>query len=166
RGGTYNGQTFLAANGDTIDARIAPSVQFQTSGSLSEALSGSEYGTYEIVWADDPFGDGQPFRVTDRANIGSQVAASLSARATASTSSADPALLDVIKAADATVTLNAADLKSYKLPFKVRNLTHNRDVQVVVTPHQETLLMEQASDTIRVSVPADSWVPVDLTQYG
>lgn len=165
RGGTYNGQTFLAANGDTIDARIAPSVQFQTSGSLSEALSGSEYGTYEIVWADDPFGDGQPFRVTDRANIGSQVAASLSARATASTSSADPALLDVIKAADATVTLNAADLKSYKLPFKVRNLTHNRDVQVVVTRHQETLLMGQASDTIRVDVPADVWVPGDVLHF-
>jgi len=164
-GGTFGGQVFIAASGDTIAATVAPSVQFQTSGSLSAPLAGTDYGTYEIFWADEPFGDGQPFRVTDRANIGSQVQASLNARATASTSSADPALLEVVKAADASVTLDAGSLRSYKLPFKVRNLSHNRDVQVLVTRHQETIVLGQASDTIRVDVPADVWVPGDVLHF-
>ena len=164
-GGTFGGQVFIAANGELIDPRVAPSVQFQTSSNLSAALNGSDYGTYEIVWADEPFGDGQPFRVNDRANIASLVQASLNARATASTSSADPALLDVVKAADASVTLDAASLRSYKLPFKVRNLVYNRDVQVIVTRHQESIVLGQGADTIRVDVPADVWVPGDVVHF-
>src|SRR5690606_36511213 len=71
----------------------------------------------------------------------------------------------IVKAADASVLLDAADLRSYKLPFTVRNISHNRDVQVLVTRHQESLVMGQGSDTIRVEVPPDTWVPGDVVHF-
>ncbi|MBI4546237.1 MAG: T9SS type A sorting domain-containing protein, partial [Gemmatimonadetes bacterium] len=83
-----------------------------------------------------------------------------------SKSSADTTLLKLVKAADATVTLAAKDLKSYSLPFSVKNLSFNsRNVTVLVTQHQDSVLMGQGSDTLRVAVPAGFWAPGDVLHF-
>ena len=159
---TASGQVFLRANGDTIPTAVRPSVFYRTGTGLSAATSASQFGSLALTWQDDAFGPQVPFNLSDRAGLQSQVTTSLSQRAVASTSSTDPALLAAIKAVDASVTIDAEDLRAYKLPFSVRNLTFGRDAQIVVVEHQDSILLGNALDTARVAVPEDVWVPGDV----
>ena len=63
------------------------------------------------------------------------------------------------------VNPDIAELDSYALPFSVRNNTYGRDVQVAVVDHQESVLVGQGVDSVRVEVPAGVWVPGDQLYF-
>jgi hypothetical protein len=161
-GGTFGSETFVGAAGDTIAARVAPSVVFRRGAGLSEHVDGEDFGTFEITWSDDSFGPGSPFQIGP--NLISSYETSISSRLSAGSSSTSAEALEAIKAADPDVALEPGDLVAYDLPFSVANAAYDgRNVEVVVTDHQETILLGQANDSIRVDVPAGMWVPGDET---
>ena len=162
-GGRFTDEFFLTGAGDTIAGNAEPSVTRLAAG--SEILDGSQFGTYELTWDAGAFGRGAPFRIDLRGTVVDAFRVSMEERAVASTSSTDPAALEAVKEADPSVTLDASELVAYNLPFEVRNATYNRPVQVVVTQHQDSILLGQGFDTIRVAVPGNNWVPGDVMYF-
>ena len=158
RGGTLDEQIFTTASADTIAGRVAPSVSWLTGPSAY--VGGNEYGEYAIVWNADSWGAGAPFQIGDPA-LEATVAASLSGRASASTSSTGEDVLAAVREVDPEVN----ELASYSLPFSIRNNTYDRDVRVVVAEHQNSVLVGQAVDSVRVEVPAGVWVPGDRLYF-
>jgi len=165
QGGTFASETWVGPDGDTITSAVAPSPRFVRSGTVQSAHLRGRYGTFEFTWGDDPWGPGVPFQVTDRGGIQNAVTQSLTSRATASTSSTSAEALEAIQAADPSATLTAADLREYRLPFTVRNAQFDRDVEVVVASHASGALLGQGNDSIRVDVPADTWIPGDILYF-
>ncbi len=157
-GGTLDQQFFTTASADTVAARVAPSVAWLTGP--SGYVGGSEYGEYAIVWNADAWGAGAPFQATDP-GIESTVAGALSGRASGSTSSVGEDVLEAVMAVNPDIT----ELESYTMPFSVRNNTYGRDVQVVVVDHQESVLVGQGVDSVRVEVPAGVWVSGDQLYF-
>ncbi len=162
-GGTLESRVFTTESADTIATRVRPSVWWLTGP--SEYVGGDEYGEYAIVWNADAWGAGAPFQLPDAA-IEATVAASLSGRPAASTSSTGEDVLAAVKK----VNPEIETLKSYSLPFSVRNNTYGRDVQVAVADtqkvdHQKKVLVGQGVDTARVDVPAGVWVPGDQIYF-
>ena len=159
-GGTLNSlsRVFTTASADTIADRVRPSVWWLTGP--SGYVGGGEYGEYAIVWNADSWGAGAPFQIIDPA-IESTVAASLSGRPSASTSATGEDVLEAVQAVNADVT----ELASYTMPFSVRNNSYGRDVQVVVVDHQESVLVGQGVDSVRVDVPPGVWVPGDQLYF-
>ncbi|MYH50666.1 MAG: T9SS type A sorting domain-containing protein [Gammaproteobacteria bacterium] len=159
-GGTLDppSRVFTTASADTVADRVQPTVWWLTSS--SGYVGGNEYGEYAIVWNADAWGAGAPFRLPDAA-IEATVAASLSGRPAASTSSTGEDVLAAVQE----VNPDVESLESYALPFSVRNNTYGRDVQIAVIGHQESVLVGQAVDTARVEVPAGVWVPGDQIYF-
>ena len=157
-GGTLDQQFFTTASADTVAARVVPSVAWLTGPSAY--VGGGEYGEYAIVWNADAWGAGAPFQATDP-GIESTVAGSLSGRASGSTSSVGEDVLEAVMAVNPDIT----ELESYTMPFSVRNNTYGRDVQVVVVDHQESVLVGQGVDSVRVEVPAGVWVSGDQLYF-
>ena len=159
-GGTLDppSRVFTTASADTVADRVQPTVWWLTSS--SGYVGGNEYGEYAIVWNADAWGAGAPFRLPDAA-IEATVAASLSGRPAASTSSTGEDILAAVQEVNPDVEV----LESYSLPFSVRNNTYSRDVQIAVVGHQESVLVGQAVDTARVEVPAGVWVPGDQIYF-
>ena len=159
-GGTLDppSRVFTTASADTVADRVQPTVWWLTSS--SGYVGGNEYGEYAIVWNADAWGAGAPFRLPDAA-IEATVAASLSGRPAASTSSTGEDVLAAVQE----VNPDVESLESYALPFSVRNNTYGRDVQIAVIDHQESVLVGQAVDTARVEVPAGVWVPGDQIYF-
>lgn len=162
-GGTFADEIFTLG-ADTIDEQVAPSVVWRRGTGLSSYLAG-DYGTYVLTWTDDAFGQSPPFRIDQRASVEASFQSSVAARSESSSSSTSADDLDAIKAADATVTLDATDLRAYELPFTVRNTVYDRDVSVVVTTHQDSVLLGQGADSLRVEVPAGKWMPGDVLYF-
>ncbi|MCY4647454.1 MAG: hypothetical protein OXE73_11340 [Gammaproteobacteria bacterium] len=159
-GGTLDppSRVFTTGSADTVAARVQPTVWWLTGP--SGYAGGDEYGEYAIVWNADAWGAGAPFRLPDPA-IEATVAASLSGRPAASTSSTGEDILAAVQEVDPDVET----LESYSLPFSVRNNTYGRDVQIAVVGHQESVLVGQGVDTARVEVPAGVWVPGDQIYF-
>ncbi|MDE0357813.1 MAG: T9SS type A sorting domain-containing protein [Gammaproteobacteria bacterium] len=159
-GGTLDppSRVFTTASADTVADRVQPTVWWLTSS--SGYVGGDEYGEYAIVWNADAWGAGAPFRLPDPA-IEATVAASLSGRPAASTSSTGEDVLAAVQEVDPDIET----LESYALPFSVRNNTYGRDVQIAVVDHQESVLVGQGVDTARVEVPAGVWVPGDQIYF-
>jgi hypothetical protein len=173
QGGTWATSMFYGPGArevtDTLPTRVAfslrprnPAAARAPGSTLTYALPGSQFGELEFTFAGDPFGAAAPFPL-NRAGLDLQAlfTSSVTGRPVASTSSADTALLRLVREADPSVTLPADSLRAYKLPFSVRNLTYDRDVTVLVTSRQHTTLLGQGLDTVRVQVPADHWMPGD-----
>lgn len=157
-GGTLESRIFTTESADTVAARVQPTVWWLTGPSGYEG--GNEYGEYAIVWNGDSWGEGAPFRLPDAA-IEATVAASLSGRASASSSSTSEDVLAAVQE----VNPDVETLESYSLPFSVRNNTYGRDVQIAVVDHQESVLVGQGVDTARVEVPSGVWVPGDQIYF-
>lgn len=162
-GGTFQNELFLTQGGDTIAGRASPSVQLLTSANRSEALEGSQFGTLAFEYVDPPFGNRAPFRIDlPEPTVIENFTAAISNREVGMTSSTDPAALEAVQAAGEASNLDAADLVAYNLPFTVRNVTYDRPVQVLVAQHQESILLGDGLDTLRVDVPGNNWVPGDV----
>ncbi len=159
-GGEFDAETFTTATADTIAARVSPSVVWRTGANLSEYLAGDEYGEYALVWNGDSWGPSAPFNITDP-GFEANALSSLASRPTGSTSSTSGEALVAVQEIDPDIT----ELEAYSMPFVVRNNTYSRAVDVVVTSHQETVLVGQANDSIRVEVPAGLWVPGDVLHF-
>ena len=159
-GGTLDppSRVFTTGSADTVAARVQPNVWWLTGP--SGYVGGDEYGEYAIVWNADAWGDGAPFQLPDPA-IEATVAASLSGRPAASTSSTAEDVLAAVQE----VNPDIETLESYSLPFSVRNNTYGRDVQIAVVGHEESVLVGQGVDTARVEVPAGVWVPGDQIYF-
>lgn len=157
-GGTLESRIFTTESADTVAARVQPTVWWLTGPSGYEG--GNEYGEYAIVWNGDSWGEGAPFQLPDAA-IEATVAASLSGRASASSSSTSEDVLAAVQE----VNPDVETLESYSLPFSVRNNTYGRDVRIAVVDHQESVLVGQGVDTARVEVPAGVWVPGDQIYF-
>ncbi len=158
RGGTLESRVFTTRPADTVAARVQPTVWWISAS--SGYVGGGEYGEYEILWNADSWGAGAPFQLSDAA-IEATAASSLSGRPTASTSSSGEDVLAAVQAVDSDIE----SLESYSLPFSVRNDTYGRDVQVAVVGHQESVLVGQGVDTVRVEVPAGVWMPGDQLYF-
>ena len=157
-GGSLDSRIFTTESADTTAGRVQPTVWWLTGP--SGYVGGNEYGEYAIVWNADSWGAGAPFQLPDQA-IEATVAASLSGRPAASTSSTGEDVLAAVQEVDPDIEI----LESYSLPFSVRNNTYGRDVQVAVVGHQESVLVGQGVDTARVEVPAGVWVPGDQLYF-
>lgn len=125
-------------------------------------------GHYAFTFADEEFGPGSPFTLdfANPAALQSAVDASLSARATASTTVADDSAAAAINRALGT-SLAADDLATLALPFSVVNGRTGDPVRIAVrkSEHPATMLFGISSDTIRVTTPADKWVPGDRLYF-
>jgi hypothetical protein len=161
-GGSFDAEEFVGPAGDTIAQQVAPTVVWRRGGGLSEHVGGEDYGTLNLTWSDDAFGPASPFQIGPA--LISTYESSMAARVTASQSSTSAEALEAVKEADPNVDLEAGDLVAYDLPFTVANAAYGgRSVEVLVTSHQESILLGQSNDSIRVDVPAGMWVPGDQT---
>jgi len=130
--------------------------QFQEATTLSSTTAAGG-GVYELTWTDDAFGQPQGF-VINRTNPGAteaQVRAALRSRTVGSTGLTD--------AETATLTgIPQPDLIPVRMPFTIRNVTHNRDVRVAMDRRlNNRILLGAGLDTTSVVVPEDEWIPGD-----
>lgn len=143
--------------GDTIVPRgrvNSNMVQWREASSTRAADGG---GNYEVSWSDDPFGTARGFTLDllDPSATEAEVQATLAARAVAYTGLTDGATA-------ALLGVSQADLVPVKLPFAIRNLTFDRDVEVAMVRRlSNRLVLGNIQDTISVAVPSDVWVPGD-----
>jgi hypothetical protein len=152
---TEPGFTRLRAVGQPT---VGDSVQFTATGAGA--------GEYTFTWRDSEFGPGAPFTInlTDPSRTDSAVTASLEARVRADSTAVDQATVDVINNSLGTSHTTASFVKLY-LPFTVRNLAtggaDGRPVTVAALAAQKpaSVVLGSGADTVRVSVPADQWVP-------
>src|SRR6185295_15945196 len=62
--------------------------------------------------------------------------------------------------------VNIEDLVAVKVPFTLKNLTENHTVDVAMARRlNNTVLIGNGADTVRVTVPADQWVPGDALYF-
>jgi hypothetical protein len=127
----------------------------QAAGTALNFNSGA--GRYEADWLADPFGTETGFVLnqTNPTATQNQVVASLVARAVGQTG-----LVDTTTSRLTGVPIE--DLVAVKLPFTLKNVTLNHPVQVAMARRlNNTILLGTGADTVRVTVPADQWVPGD-----
>ncbi|MBI4540639.1 MAG: hypothetical protein HY704_14155 [Gemmatimonadetes bacterium] len=148
-------QYFQRPRGDSLPSNVTAGQAIEWQTAQSRALAGV-YGHYLIEWADRPYGPGEEFRVG--AALQNQFTTSLNGRAAATTSVTSAEIATKIATA---LGIRAPTLKAFALPFKVRNLTDNREVQVAVVEHFDKVLLGQGRDTATVTGPDGKWTPGD-----
>lgn len=113
-------------------------------------------GRYELTWISEAFGltRGLEINETNPSATEAELTAALTARTAAT---------GLVDAATATlVGTTAANLVAVKMPFTIRNLVTNTPVTVAMRVRaSNTFLLGNGADTIRVTIPADQWVPGD-----
>ncbi|MBA3557634.1 MAG: hypothetical protein H0W30_03445 [Gemmatimonadaceae bacterium] len=143
------------------------------------ARSDAAYSTYRITFGGKTYGPGAPFTLNtaDPVAVNTAFQSSLQQRtdvsATATDASAAAALNRVLGSATRTITTDS--LAALKLPFTVRNTRTNAEVTIAVlknerpgitaTSRQPSQILGASSDTVRVSIPDDSWVPGDKLYF-
>lgn len=122
------------------------------------------FSRYRFDWQDTEFGPYAPFIYNhlDPDTTRRAYTASLAARRTASTTATDSAAAAAIARATGRA-ITADSLAALDMPFTVSNLRFGRPVRVAVlkSDHIKSAVFGTASDTVRVTVPADKWVPGD-----
>jgi hypothetical protein len=118
-------------------------------------------GRYQVRWRDDPFGlaRGLPMRLQNPSPVEAELRAALEGRAvgTNATTTAEAATL---------IGVAQADLVPARVPFTVHNLTFDRPVTLAMPRRpDDRRLLGSGPDTIRVSVPADVWLPGDRLTF-
>ena len=116
-------------------------------------------GEYEFTFQDDAYGPGAPFTLdfTNRAAVQQAVSASLDSRAVTTTGDTTAATIAAVQA-----IIPGAQLVPAVLPFSVRNATFDRPVTVaVIRRPDDSVLLGNEADTIRVDVDSLIWVPGD-----
>lgn len=123
----------------------------QTSHNTADGI-----GIYEIDWKSDAFGLPNGIQLTgDVTSTEAQFDAGLASRTVGLTGATDAATADLLG-------FPQTDLVAVKAPFTVRNTTFNRDVTIAMLRRQSnTFLLGNGSDTVRVNIQPDQWVPGD-----
>lgn len=154
------------ADTSTIATAItnANGVIYQATPSVLRAIGGQ----YEITWSGDSYGPNAPFRLSTPAELQASVSASLAARQNAST--ADTTLATRRALAAAGVDTTTRRLVAARLPFSMTTpngqpatlamfrRVYNGTADSLL---KNSVLLGNLGDTVRVSVPADLWMPGD-----
>jgi hypothetical protein len=164
-GETLTNENVIAAGRDTVAAALmnSNSIQFQEAPATTTKTSGIS-GHYDFVFADDAFGpDVKNFALdtSKPAALVQQIRASLAARVVATTGDTSAAVTALVNALSGYA---GKSLVAAKFPFAVTNTTFNRPVTLAMLKRtalgrDSTILMGSGTDTIRVAVPDDIWVP-------
>lgn len=166
-GSINNGATRWVAPGiGVLSTNANPNVAWRSA--QSTARSNAAFTHYTVEFNGKEYGPGSPFTL-DFANpqaLQSAFDASINARAMASTAVADDSAAAAINRALGT-SLAASDLATLSLPFTIVNGRTGQPVKIAVrkSEHPSTLLFGTSSDTIRVTAPADKWVPGDKLYF-
>ena len=171
--GDFNRQRYLGPNGTVIPGAVAPTVAWDVQGSDPVQAGGiTGFGDYAIDWAGRTFGPGSPFRLNqeDPAATDEEFDQSIEARAVGQTGLVDEETAALLSAATGE-PVSADDLVPVRVPFEVRNLTFERDVEVAMIRRENNELLlgtvrglrsgATERDTLSVSVAEDAWVPGD-----
>lgn len=154
--------SFYTEGTDTLVAAVNPSLQLNTQ-LVNVTGDPDQLGEYILDFTSSTFGPGAPFRL-DRLNPdATQQAfeASLAARQSGEIGLTDEATAELIGEAIG-AEIAAEDLVPVRVPFEVRNATFDRDVDVAMLERQDsTMLLGDAGDTVRVTIPRTEWVPGD-----
>jgi hypothetical protein len=123
------------------------------------------FSHYVTTFGDKEYGPGASFRI-DRNNRGAlqpAVTASIAARKVISNTVTDAAAVAAVNKALGVANLTVDSLATLKLPFSIANRTTGSAVAVAVLKrdHPATAVFGSGTDTIRVDIPADAWVPGD-----
>jgi hypothetical protein len=174
--GDFNGQFFVNPTGDTVPDQARPGVIW---GGADAAPGGLNFfGDVTFAWEGEAFGPGAPFTLDffTPENTEQQVAASLEARSTAQQTLAPSAETLALARAALTVlalnpnAINEEDIIQADLPFSIENLSFDRSVDAIMLkrtasvltwPGGDTRLMGTGTDTVRIGVPSDKWLPAD-----
>ena len=121
------------------------------------------YGRYKIEFNDTEFGPLAPFRYDPRnaAAIRATYTESLNGRGIADATVTTAAAAAAMNAGLNRTNITTDSLAALTLPFTVRNLRFGRPVSVVAlrNAHPASALLGSSSDTVRVPVPSNRWIP-------
>ena len=153
---------WVAPNAGVLSTNSDPNVAWRTAQSTRRHLAGATH--YTIVFNSKEYGPGSPFTLNfaDPAGLQAAFDASMNARPVASTTVATQEAVDAINDALG-LTLTTDDLATITLPFTIVNGRTKQPVQVAIrkSQHPSSVLFGVSTDTMRVTVPADKWVPGD-----
>ncbi|MBI4410565.1 MAG: hypothetical protein HY561_12705 [Gemmatimonadetes bacterium] len=144
------------------------------SWTLSATASGSSRptgaglgGEYAIEIVDQEFGSIPTFRLDWGAALADSVARSLANRAVGTTGATDSATAAAVAKFLNRPNIRADSLLAVKVPFTVTNRSFGTSVAVAMlkTDKDTTYVFGTGSDTIRVRVPQDQWLPGDLLMF-
>ena len=156
-GGEFDRQIFFNPAGDSIPTEVIAGQSIQwLDGEANDLTSVQSFSEYLITWDDKPYGADEEFVLQQ--GLQDVFTNSVAARAVAGTTLFDDSTLADIRAAGVSAD---SGLYALDLPFTIRNVTENADVSLAVIQHFEDVLLGQATDTIRVDVPAGKWTPGD-----
>jgi hypothetical protein len=174
----FNTQAFLNSDGSTVPPLVTPTISWQNAMALQNAATAQTQneanGDYTITWQAQAFGaggrGGSDQFVIDFSNPSASAAvitASINARTAVMTGSISDTAAAAVQAATGLVT-SVDSLVAVRLPFRVRNVSYNRDVTIAMRVRPaagKTILIGVGGDTLRLSVPADAWVPGDTLYF-
>jgi hypothetical protein len=165
-GGLFNVQSYRAGDGSTIGPLIEPATIWLVAAPLTARVAAAtpvSAGTYQWTWAAQAFGTAEPFTLdfVNRAQTVLTIQQSLTGRAVGQTGDVTAATAAKIQTATGVITTTDS-LVAVKVPFTIRNLSFGRDVAVAMRKRADnTILVGNGADTVRVTVGADEWVPGD-----
>lgn len=157
KGGSFDQQSYLDADGNPIEPLVTPAVTFLP----GEAQGAAFEGAYRVTWADQAFGAGAPFTLNFNDPTGTRdaIAKSIADRAVGQKASVDPDLASFLG-------LPVTALEPANLPFKIENVTDPNSptpVTVVLTKANKQTSITVGSGDLSLSVPVaeTDWVPGD-----
>jgi hypothetical protein len=168
--GKFNVQNYYNPGGSVIGPLTAPAVTWRDNLSTRVAAATPvSAGLYQLTWADNAFGPGEPFALdlVNRTQTSATIQASVTARATGQTGDVTATVASRIQTATGTTTTTDS-LVAVKVPFTVRNLSFNRNVTIAMRKRPSTgnsILVGFGFDTLRVSIGANEWVPGDRLYF-
>lgn len=171
--GDFDQQNYFSPAGSPVPGAVAPTVRWDNQASAPIQSGGvTAFGRYSITWVDRTFGPDAPFRLNkaDPAATDEAFDASIEARAVGQTGLTGDEVAQRISDAIGE-SVSAADLVPVRVPFRVRNATFERDVEVAMLRRANNNLLlgtisglrsgQTRRDTLSVTVAEDAWVPGD-----
>jgi hypothetical protein len=167
-GGTFDQQAYRAQDGSVVGPLVEPATIWLTGSSTRiAAATPVSAGEYDVAWVAQAFGQGEPFTLdlVNRTATTQTIQSSITNRAAGQVGDTSTTVASRIQAATGVVTTSDS-LVVAKVPFTVRNLSFNRTVTVAMRRRADnTILVGNGNDTLRVAVGADEWVPGDRLYF-
>lgn len=169
----FDRQYYLSAGVEVIGPMVEPGPTWQSTGSLVSTRTASTNpvpaGEYSIEWVDRAFGPGEPFTLdlVNRTATAQTIQQSLAGRSVGLTGDITAAVATKIGTALGRPAITTDSLVAVKVPFRVTNLSYRsagspRPVTVAMVKRTDnTIVIGNQADTMRVTVGADEWVPGD-----
>ena len=167
----FNRQQHLrdsSAGAAVIPGLVEPTVTWINGSALQDQVTSNNTanGDYRITFGAAPYGSGEPFRLnfSSPGTSVSDITTSLTNRPAITTGLITAAAASAIATSIGQPAFTTDSLVAVRLPFRIRNLRYNRDVQVAMRKRSAAgkfLVMGLLPDTIHVRAPDDVWAPGD-----